>query len=149
MLRQMRRSQNFVDQFLPMRRERLHDSTPSFAVRSQAPGGGLDASFQDDCRAVIERMRQGGRGFDPLQPVLGQGQAPEKGRANPQWIKRRTDVVNKTGQGQFGLARPATDLILRLENQNGESCLCASDGGGKAVWARADHYDVECVGGHQ
>ena len=69
--------------------------------------------------AVVERVRERGRRFDPLEPVLLERQRAEERRALDERVDCRADVVPKSGQRQLGGACAAADGVGRFEDEHG------------------------------
>ena len=63
-------------------------------------------------------MGQGDRGQKPLQAIVCQRQAAEKGRRQPQRVNRRADVVAKAGQREFLGAHPAAGRGFGFHHQH-------------------------------
>ena len=66
---QARNGKHVAAQVPPSRSERLHQTAPGRAIVAEVARGGIHGTLQHDRRAVVERMRQRGVGFDPLQSV--------------------------------------------------------------------------------
>ena len=95
------------------------------------------------CRGfIIERMRQRNFRFDPTQAEAFERQSFEKWRTRCQRMNRRANVVNESGQGQFGGACPATDGRVRFENKNGKPRSRECDRGRQTIRAGADYDRV-------
>ena len=116
---------------------------PSIApgVDSQSLGGLLDRTLQHHL-SVVERMGEGDGRMNPAQPVLGQGKPAKEGRAPPERVGSRTDVMTKLPKGQLRSPASATDGLGGFHDQRRTPRLCQDDRGRQAVRARSDHYRV-------
>ena len=119
--------------------ERPHQPTISLGVGPERPAGGLDRPLEHGHRAVVERVRQRGRGVDQLQPVLGQRQPAQEGRRQRQRVDRRADVVHEAGQGQLGRSGTAADRRRGLDDPHRQPLSCQRDRGGESIRPRAHH----------
>jgi hypothetical protein len=80
-------------------------------------------------------VRERGRRLDPLDIEVERAKERRRGRER---MDRRADVVTEARKGQLERARPAADRVLRLDDEDGASCLRECDRGGEAVRACAD-----------
>jgi hypothetical protein len=94
---------------------------------------------QEDGSAVIERVCERRRRFDPIDI---EWKRAEKGRDGGAGMDRRADVVAEPGQRQLGGARAAADRLLRLDDADGAPGLRERDCGSEPVRPRADNYSV-------
>jgi hypothetical protein len=77
-----------------------------------------------------------------LDQVQLEVQRPEERRCGSERMDRRADVMAETGKCQLGRARPATDRVARLEDEDRPAGLGESNRGGEAVRPRADDDGV-------
>jgi hypothetical protein len=97
-------------------------------LRPERVGGAAD----EQGGAVVERMRERGGRFDPVDVEL---ERPEERRSGGERVDGRADVVPEAGERQLGSARAAADAALRLEEEDRASGLRKSDRGGEPVRA--------------
>jgi hypothetical protein len=126
-----RRSCQARDRSQKERRDLDRGADEPRVLRAERVGRALD----EERRSVVERMRERGRRFDPLDVET---ELAEERRCGRERVDRRADVVSKPGKRQLERARAAADRVLRLEDEDGPSGLGESDGGSEPVRARAD-----------
>ena len=93
-------------------------------------------------RAIVERMRHGNLGLDPLQAVVGQIQAGEERGRLAEGKDRRTHVVAKRRERKFVRPGAATDRISALDKQNPILVPCQFYCCRQAIRAGANHNSV-------
>src|SRR6266850_549574 len=145
MARPTRRTQNVLAQFVPLRCQgRKYFSICKF-VRAERISCRLDRSFQQNCRAVVQRMRESRARLDPFKAVLVKRQCSKKRRADGQRINGGTKIMDITGPRQLRRANAAAGAFVRLKYRHRLARLSHNDCRGKSVRTRADNHGV--VGG--
>ncbi len=133
------RSEDRIGDRIPTADERSHQPPVRPGIPAERRAGRADRTFEHRGRAVVERVRQGGRWMNPPEAMLVQRQGSEKRRATTERMDRRADVVNETGQRQLGRAHSPTDSIPRFEHQHPLARARQGDRGRQAVGPCADH----------
>ena len=105
-------------------------------VRPQLCGGLVDRACDHNGGSVVERMGQGGRRLDHLEPVFRERKLSEEGRARDERMNRRADVVHESGQRQLRRAHASAERVLRLAYD--EAPAGASEGDGRCKPVRPD-----------
>ena len=95
----------------------------------------LGRALDEEGRPVVERVRERGRRFDPVDVEV---ERAEERRRDCERVNRRADVVPEAGECQLGGAGAAADGVLRLDDEDGASGLRQGDGGREPVRAGAD-----------
>ncbi len=103
------------------------------AIRVEVGERVVEPATQDHRGSVVERMRHRRGRLDPAEAVVGEGQAAQPGRQDPERMDRRADVVDEARQRRFGAARAAAGPALRLEHHDLRAGLGDADRGGQAV----------------
>ena len=80
--------------------------------------------------------------LNPLQAVFFEWQRAEERRSETKGMNGGADVVQKTGQGQFGGPGAAADGVIAFKEEHGATGLSEADACGEAIWAGADHDRV-------
>ena len=80
--------------------------------------------------------------MDPLQPVVFEGERPEKRRGVAQRVDGGAEVVHKAGERGLGGAGAAADCAFGLDDGDGATAAGELDGGREAVGAGANHDSV-------
>src|SRR5205085_11392258 len=57
-------------------------------------------------------------------------------------MHRRTDIVQKSRQSQFGGTRPAANCLVSLQNEDFAAGVCKCNGSGQSIWPRAYHHCI-------
>src|SRR5207244_9608307 len=94
---------------------------------------------------VIKRMRQWNFGFDPFKAEAFQRQRFEKWRTCCKWMDRRTDVMQKARQSEFGRTRDATNCRIRLVNKNRTSRPRQCDCSRETIRSRANDNRITSI----
>src|ERR1043165_3932243 len=92
--------------------------------------------------AVIERMSQRDLRLNPFQAEVFERQGFEKGRSGTHWMNRGANIMNKSRQSESGRARAAANGGVAFHYQHRTSGLGQSNGGGQALWTRADKAPI-------
>src|SRR5438477_11757618 len=99
MPRQMQnRLQKFGRQFLPLTRERLHQTAVSARVAAELFRCKIHVAVEARGSPIPKRMGEGNFGLDPFKTKLFQRKRFEKGGANCERMDRRANVVQKSWQ---------------------------------------------------
>ena len=141
MLRQVQeRLEKFARQRLPRADERVEESPVSPGVGGCEPGGrGFQRAVAGGGGAVIERVGEGDRRMNPLQPVALQPERLKEGRPGGERMDGRAAVVPDAGQRERFGGSAAADGALRLAQRDAPAGLREHDRGRQAVRAGADH----------
>jgi len=130
---------NFRRQVRPALDKRLHESAPGPAVITQRRFSVMQIALKCNRGAIVKGMRQGTRRVNPFESVIRQRQRGKKWRPRGEWIHRRSEVMEKSGQGKFQRSHGASRLGLRLKNVYLQSVLSENDGRRKPVGTGADN----------
>ncbi len=76
--RDRQRPQNCLLDFPPVIYQRLHEPGIRPRICAELFGGRRDRWLQRDCCAIVQRVTEGERRLDPLQPVICQGQGAQE-----------------------------------------------------------------------
>ena len=102
MKRHAKGSQHVVAQARPGFGKRLEEGAPGFAVTAQTGGRPIDRTLEHDRTAIVEGVRQRSVGVNPLEAVAVKRKLLETRRAHGQRMHGGADIVEKSGEGQFG-----------------------------------------------
>ena len=106
MARDVERGEHVGVEAVPSADEGLEQPPIGGAVWSQPLGRCVDGALDDRRRPVVERMREGQVGVDPIETVLSQRQRPEKGEPAPRgWMAEQTSW-RKPGSVSSSLLNP-------------------------------------------
>ena len=90
-------------------------------------------------RPVIEGMRAGDLGLEPLEPVALEWERAQVGRSDAERMHRGAVVVDEAFDDGIGeRARPATGLIRRFEHRDPEALVREGQRGRQPVRSGAD-----------
>jgi len=95
----------------------------------------LRRALDDECGAVVERVRKRGGRLDPVDAEVERG---EERRRRCERMDRGADVVPEPRERELRGARAAADRVLRLDDEDGASGLREGDCGREPVRAGAD-----------
>src|SRR3954469_6464978 len=93
------RAENLARELRPFFYKRLQEIRPRLSVFSEGEFRVLKLTFQDNCCAVIEWMRQRSRRMDPLEAEFIQRKRRKKRRARTERIHGRTEIVPESRHG--------------------------------------------------
>jgi hypothetical protein len=99
----------------------------------------MQIPLQRNRGAVVEGMCQWTRRVNPFESVTRQWQRGKKWRPRSEWMHRRSEVMEKSGQGKLERPRGASRLRFRLKNIHLQSVLSENDGRCEAVGPGADN----------
>ena len=148
MARHAERRQHVVAQARPGVGERLEERAPGFAVVAQIGGRAIDGTLQQYRGAILQGVSQRSVRVHPLETVLGQRKPLEARRAHGQGMHGGADIVDKSGQRQFGRSRAAADGWRAFVHGDRVIRARQHDGGGKAIRSGPDDHGAgSCRGG--
>ncbi len=116
--RHLRAGKRSFDQLVGRCDERAQQTAPCLAVGAEAGRGVLERALEHDRRAVVERVREGRRRLDPLDPVLDERHGAEERRRDPERVDRRAGVVVEARERQLLGAHAAADGVPCLEHEH-------------------------------
>src|SRR5262245_3929769 len=90
-----------VDDDVPVANRWPDEVTVGVRVCSE-PMRGLVEVAEEKHGAIIERVGERNRRLDPAKPVPIQGKLTEERRALAEWVDCTADVVNESGEREFG-----------------------------------------------
>ncbi len=131
----------------PCRDGRANRRAVDRRVRSESSGRCLDRPFQDRGGAVVQRVRDRARRFDPLDAVLAERHRSEKRRRAGKRVNGRADVVRESRQRQLGGSHAPADRVARLVDPHPAAGSREDDGRGQAVRPGTDDRRIQ-VGIH-
>ena len=134
-----KRAKDFRGEVAPMLDERLHKFEPGSAVRTERLSGCIEIAIEQDCGAVIERLRERGGRLNPREAMVVQRQRREERRAHGEGMHGRSEVVDEAGERQFHGARGATGSCFGFEYVDFEAGLSQDDGRRESVGTGADY----------
>src|SRR5271163_554645 len=136
--KQVNGTKHFGGQVAPALGERQHEPAPSYAILTQRGISVAQIALQRDRGTVVKGMRQRARRVNPFEPVIRQRQRGEKWRPGSQWMHRRSEVMEKAGQGELKRSGGASRLGLRFKNVHFPSTLSENDGPSETIGTGAD-----------
>ena len=131
----------------PCRDGRANRRAVDRRVRSESSGRCLDRPFQDRGGAVVQRVRDRARRFDPLDAVLAERHRSEERRRAGKRVNGRADVVRESRQRQLGGSHAPADRVARLVDPHPAAGSREDDGRGQAVRPGTDDRRIQ-VGRH-
>lgn len=134
-----RRTENRGGQFVPMFDKGSHQGYPAKAIFAQGALRVIEITFQNESRAVVERMGQRCRRVNPFEAEFFKWQSQEEGGPGCEGMNCRAEIVLEAGKGQFQGAASAASNGLGLEDLDLEPGLREHDGGSETVGARSDN----------
>src|SRR5579864_6319064 len=100
-------AQNFWRELAPMLDKRPHEIAPRLAVFAQRRCRFAQVPLQNDCRPIVEGMRQRRGRVYPFESIITQRQGREEWRACAQRMHGRSKIMQKARQCQLESARSA------------------------------------------
>ena len=133
------RAQHFLRQVVEVLRQRTEQAPPSWSVDPEKPTGLVQRVHHGAGPAVGQRVCEVDLRPAPFEPMVGESEALEERRCQPDRVDGRAVVVHQAGQDPLGRAGTTTDRLGRLQHGHHDAPLRKGDGGGEPVGARPHH----------